>query len=121
MASDRSDADAGDLRFAHPEALIEPEKLLAAYFSSSTVGLSILDSDLRFLAINSTLANMNGVPAADHIGKTVREVLGAAAGAIESGVQHVLATREPVTEHEVSCGTPHEKRRGSLDRTLFSH
>ena len=106
MPRDGSDADGGDLRFAHPEALIEPEKLLAAYFSSSTVGLSILDSELRYLAINSTLAKMNGVPAADHIGKTVREVLGDAAGAIESGVQQVLATREPVTEHEVSVLLP---------------
>ena len=35
--------------FAHPEAFAEPEKLLAAYFSSSTVGVCILDSGLRYL------------------------------------------------------------------------
>ncbi|HET7893546.1 MAG TPA: sigma 54-interacting transcriptional regulator [Candidatus Sulfotelmatobacter sp.] len=106
MPSDRSAGDAGDLRFAHPEALIEPEKLLAAYFSSSTIGLCVLDSSLRYLAINSTLAKMDGVSAADHIGKTVREVLGDAAGVIESGVQRVLATGEPVTHHEVSGTLP---------------
>lgn len=106
MPSDRSAGDAGDLRFAHPEALIEPEKLLAAYFSSSTIGLCVLDSSLRYLAINSTLAKMDGVSGADHIGKTVREVLGDAAGVIESGVQRVLATGEPVTHHEVSGTLP---------------
>jgi len=35
--------------FASPEALNEPEKLLAAYFNSPTVGFCILDSDLRYL------------------------------------------------------------------------
>ena len=102
MPSDWSGGDESDLRFAHPEALNEPEKLLAAYFRSSTVGLCVLDSELRYLAINSTLAKMNGVPAADHIGKTVREVLGDAARVIESGVQRALGAGEPVTEHKVS-------------------
>ena len=106
MPSDWSGGDESDLRFAHPEALNEPEKLLAAYFRSSTVGLCVLDSELRYLAINSTLAKMNGVPAASHIGKTVRDVLGEAAGAIESGVQRVFATEEPVIHHEVSVVLP---------------
>jgi len=53
--------------FAHPEALTDPEQLVAAYFNSSTVGLSILDSQLRYLAINDALAAMNGRPAADHV------------------------------------------------------
>ena len=53
--------------FASPEALSEPEKLLAAYFSSSTVGLCILDADLRYLAINQRLAEMNGIPAASSL------------------------------------------------------
>ena len=76
MPVDRSGPGAGDqIPFAHPEAFTEPEKLLAAYFRSSTVGLCILDFDLRYLAVNSTLATMNGVPAAQHIGKTLREIL----------------------------------------------
>ena len=107
MPYDRSAANAGDqFGFAHPEALIEPENLLAACFSSSKVGLCILDSELRYLAINSILANMNGMPAADHIGKTVREVLGEAAGVIEPGVQRVFMTGAAVTDHEVSVLLP---------------
>lgn len=82
--------------FAHPEALTEPEKLLAAYFSSTTVGLCIVDSNLRYLAINNTLAKINGIPAADHLGKTVREVLGDFADLVEAEFQRVLSTGEPV-------------------------
>jgi len=45
MPTDRSSFGAGHrIPFAYPEALHEPEKLLAAYFSSSTVGLGILDT-----------------------------------------------------------------------------
>jgi len=80
----------------------EPEKLLAAYFRSSSVGLCILDSDLRYLAINSALAAMNGIPATHHIGKTVREIMGDAAGIVESEVRRVLSTGEPVTDLELS-------------------
>jgi PAS domain-containing protein len=48
--------------FARPEALTEPEKLLAAYFSSSSVGLCILDTELRYLALNQALAEFHGFP-----------------------------------------------------------
>src|SRR5579862_1332324 len=81
--------------FSHPEALNEPEKLLAAYFSSSTVGLSILDSELRYLAINHRLAAMNGIHASEHIGKTVREVLGDFADEAEPRLRRILKTGEP--------------------------
>jgi formate hydrogenlyase transcriptional activator len=99
--------DAGDpILFAYPEAFRDPEKLLAAYFKSSPVGLCILDSELRYLAINSALAAMNGISAADHLGKTVREILGNAADIVELGVRRVLSTGEPVADLEFSTVLP---------------
>jgi len=99
--------EAGDpIPFAYPEALRDPEKLLAAYFKSSTVGLCILDSELRYLAINSALAAMNGIAAADHLGKTVREILGDAADIVELGVRRVLSTGAPVADLEFSTVLP---------------
>jgi len=83
--------------FAYPEALADPEKLLAAYFSSSTVGLCILDREFRYLAVNDTLAKMNGVPAPEHLGKKVREVLGDLADLVEPEFRRALATGEPLT------------------------
>ncbi|HEY3619872.1 MAG TPA: sigma 54-interacting transcriptional regulator [Candidatus Sulfotelmatobacter sp.] len=92
--------------FAHPEALAEPEKLLAAYFSSSTVGVGILDSGLRYLAINNTLAGMNGIPPADHLGKTVGEILGPASAAVEPHFRRVISTGEQVTNLELRMLLP---------------
>ena len=75
------------------EALLESEQLLSAYFSASKVGLCILDTDLRYLAINHTLAEMNGIPAEAHLGKSVREMLGDFAELMEPQLRRVLATR----------------------------
>jgi formate hydrogenlyase transcriptional activator len=91
--------------FSNPAAISEPEKLLAAYFQSSTVGLGILDSQFRYLAVNSKLAEMNGVPAAAHLDKTLREVLGEFADRVEPELRRVFSTREPV-HFEVSATLP---------------
>jgi PAS domain S-box-containing protein len=97
----------GDLvPLAHSEGLTEPEKVLAAHFRSSTVGLAILDSEFRYLAINDTLAEINGLPAPDHLGKTVREILGDFADVVEPELRRVLATGEPVANLEGSSVLP---------------
>jgi len=90
------------IAFAHPEALTDPEKLLAAYFTSAAVGLCILDTQFRYLAINDALARMNGMPAKDHIGKTVHEVLGNFASMMEADLQRVISTGEAVLNTEAS-------------------
>jgi formate hydrogenlyase transcriptional activator len=76
------------------QALTEGEELLAAFLRSSNVGVGILDSNLRYLAVNNVLAEMNGVPAQDHLGKTVREVLGEIREPIEQKLSQVVAMRQ---------------------------
>jgi len=61
-------------------------------FDSPNVGFAILDSQLRYVAINNALASLNGHPPEAHLGKTVRDILGDAAEAIESAAQNVLLT-----------------------------
>jgi len=39
------------------------------------IGLALLDRDLRYVRINRTLADFNGVPVSDALGRTVAEVL----------------------------------------------
>ncbi len=92
--------------------LSEPEKLIAAYFSSPTVGLGILDTNFRYFAVNQTLAQMNGFPADEHIGKTLREILGPLADNIEVQLQKVLSTGEPVLNFEFSGHLPTRKEIG---------
>ncbi len=84
------------------EALIEAEQLLSAYFRASGVGLCILDTDFRYLAINHNLAAMNGFPAAAHLGRSVREMLGDFAELVEPQVKHVLETQQPVFNLEIT-------------------
>jgi len=84
------------------EALLESEHLLNPYFSHSQVGFCILDTDFRYLAINQTLAEMNGLAAELHIGKTVREVLGDFAELVEPQFRRVLETGEPLLNLEIS-------------------
>jgi len=91
--------------FAHPDALTDPEKLLAAYFSSATVGLAIFDTGLRYLAINKTLAQIHSLPAADHVGRTLREIVGSFADSLEPKFHRVLATGEEVN-FEISGQLP---------------
>ncbi|HKI25610.1 MAG TPA: sigma 54-interacting transcriptional regulator [Candidatus Sulfotelmatobacter sp.] len=94
------------IRLVFPGALSDPEKLFGAYSNSPTVGLCILDSNFRFLAINDRLAEMNGVPAPDHLGRTVRQVLGDFADLVEPEFQRVLSAGETVLNFQVSALLP---------------
>ncbi|HKV80107.1 MAG TPA: cofactor assembly of complex C subunit B [Candidatus Sulfotelmatobacter sp.] len=95
----------------HPEALTELDELSSAYFDASNVGLCIFDPGLHYIAINRTLAKMNGVPAEDHLGKTVREILGEVADPIEKKISEVLQIRQPVG-FEVSGTLPSRTESG---------
>lgn len=96
----------GTPSFAIPRALMESEQFLTAYFRASRVGLGIVDRDFRYVTINDTLAEMNGIPAAAHLGKTVRELLGDLAGLVEPIIERVFATGESVCDVEVSATLP---------------
>jgi PAS domain S-box-containing protein len=48
---------------------------LQAIYDGSPVGLCFLDSKMRYVSLNRRLSEMNGVPAAEHLGKTVAEVI----------------------------------------------
>jgi formate hydrogenlyase transcriptional activator len=93
--------------------------LLVEYFTSSTVGLCVVSSDLRYLAINNRLARINGVPPEDHLGKTIFEVLGDAAAKVESAVKTVLATGKPVLNFELAGTVPTAAAPGRRLETYF--
>jgi formate hydrogenlyase transcriptional activator len=95
-------ADVVSQRRDPAEALLESEELVGAYFSASKVGLGILDANFRYLAINQTLAEMNRIPPEEHLGKSVREVLGDFAELIEPQLNRVLETQQPVLNLELT-------------------
>ena len=75
-------------------------------YRNAPVGLGVLDADLRFVRINERLAEMNGIPAADHIGRSVRELLPHLADFAEPILREVLTTGEPKLNLEITGETP---------------
>lgn len=66
--------DIHDRREAEDRARAAAEEVEAIY-ASAPVGLTVLDQDLRYVRINDRLAEINGLPAAEHLGRTVRDVI----------------------------------------------
>lgn len=81
------------------------ERQLNSFFAGATAGLALLDKDLRYIQINETLADMHGIPAKEHIGRTVREIVPDLVSVVEPILQKVLTTGEPVLNTEVTGET----------------
>lgn len=105
--------------YALPEAFSESEQLLTGFFGASSVGFAIFDRELRFQAINKVLADMNGVPAEAHLGKTVAELLGEAGRRIESEFKRVLETRKPVLNVDLTLHLPTRTEQGHWNESYF--
>ncbi len=78
---------------------------LEGFFVASPCGLSILDSELRYLQVNETLAHMNGSTIADHLGRTIYEVVPQFVPVVEPLMRRVLSTGEPALNVEVRLET----------------
>ncbi|MGG5817495.1 CheR family methyltransferase [Falsiroseomonas sp. HW251] len=79
---------------------------LQAIYDTAPVGLCVFDTELRFRRINARLAEINGVPAEAHLGRTAGEVVPALAGQAEAALRRVLGTGEPVLGLEITGETP---------------
>jgi formate hydrogenlyase transcriptional activator len=96
----------GSASFAVPVSLTEWEDLLRTVSNASGVGLCVLDTELRYVAINNTMAQMNGVPAQAHLGKTIRDVLGDFSELVEPQFAGVISTGQAVLNREISAVLP---------------
>jgi PAS domain S-box-containing protein len=74
---------------------------IEAIYSQAPVGLLFLDKDLRFVRINDHLAKQNGIPVADHIGRTLVEVLPQTGAWLEPMLRSVMETRQPMVDVEL--------------------
>jgi PAS domain S-box-containing protein len=75
-------------------------------YQSAPVGLCYFDRDLRYVRINERLAEINGLPAAEHLGRTTREVLPEMAPQLEELLNRALETGEPLLNVEINGATP---------------
>jgi PAS domain S-box-containing protein len=84
----------------------DAKALLDTLFESAPVGLAYFDRDLRYVRVNDALAEIDGIPADDHLGRTMTEVLPDLDPGILEQLQRVIDTGEPVTGYEVRGKTP---------------
>jgi two-component system CheB/CheR fusion protein len=78
---------------------------LETLYDTTPVGLSLLDRDLRYLRINEQLAEINGFPAKDHLGRKQSEMLPEIHEKIRDVQLMVLETGESSSGHAVSGAT----------------
>jgi PAS domain S-box-containing protein len=85
-----------------------------AVFGAAPVGLAFMDKNFRYVRVNDALATINGLPAEEHFGRTLRDVLGdELAEGIEPYHRRVLETGEPILDlpgEGHSAASPDESR-----------
>ncbi|MFB6858899.1 SpoIIE family protein phosphatase [Streptomyces sp. NPDC056341] len=71
--------------------------------SQAPIGIALLDTDLRYVLVNPELERINGIPAADHLGRHPHDILTALdVDSIESAMRKALLTGIPlIDQHTV--------------------
>ncbi len=82
------------------------EGLLDTLLSSAPVGLAFFDRDLRFVRVNTALAQINGRPAEEHIGRSLKELDDGFTDEIVAMLARVRDEGTPILDTEVSGETP---------------
>lgn len=91
------------------EASRELEATLArldTLLENAPVGFGFYDTEFRYVRVNQPLADMNGLPVEEHIGRPVAEVVPHVWDASGPLYKAVLDTGEPLIDREVSGHTP---------------
>jgi PAS domain S-box-containing protein len=90
-----------------PKGLGSPDvrDLLRELFQHSAVGVAVLDSDLRFVYINPALAEINGQPVEDHLGRSIEQVVPDLAPQARASFEEVLGTGQPLLGWELTGET----------------
>ena len=69
---------------------------LEQIYRTVPVGLCLLDTDLRYVRINDRLAEINGKPASDHIGRSISEIIPDLDPFLKPSLRKILETGEPM-------------------------
>jgi PAS domain S-box-containing protein len=80
-------------------------QLLASFIAHSPIALGLFDRDLRYVMVNDKLAQLNGLPVADHIGRHLSEVVPSMSVQNERLMDRVLRTGASIEEVELSGPT----------------
>lgn len=100
-------ADGGFGRDAEKGLESSDTALLETLVLEAPVAFAFYDTDLRYRRINRLLADVNGLPMADHIGRRPSELLPGGLGeAVEARLREVLTTGQVVADDNFTAPSP---------------
>lgn len=82
------------------------EALLDTVVDRAPIGFGLVDRQQRYLLVNEALAEINGIPAEDHIGRRPRDIVPGVGAEVEAFLAEVLAGGAPVLDVEQIGETP---------------
>lgn len=101
-ASTRMPLDLGTDSITRPDVLTEQRLAqLYAFYEGVPVGLCFLDREMRYVSLNRRLSEINGVPASEHLGRSVAEIVPEVFQQVEPYIRRALQG-EPVRSVEVT-------------------
>ena len=83
----------------------EALRLLDTLLARAPVGFAYFDRELRYIRVNERLAEINGLSIAEHLGRTVGEIVPTMAAAIREVAESMVATGQPALDHELAGET----------------
>lgn len=105
-AAQRAGAVTRSLRSLDPDepvpSLHQLGAVLDTLFATVPIGVALCDRDLRYVQVNERLAALNIRPAADHLGRTPRELFPEHGATWEAYWHQVLVSGEPVVDITMS-------------------
>lgn len=91
------------------EAEVDDDLFRAAFTAvlrDAPLGIAVFDRDLRYLAVNDALATVNGVPAADHVGRSLDEVVPDLPPGLVERLRRLASTGEGAGRETIEVPTP---------------
>jgi PAS domain S-box-containing protein len=103
VANDITTRKTSEVKLLEQQELIARQyNEIAAVYQTAPVGLAYIDRDLRVIRINERLAEINGVPLEETVGRTLHEILPASLmNKLEPLLRRILETGEPLLNLEV--------------------
>ena len=81
--------------------------LIDTLLEAAPAGIAFFDCSFRYVCLNRALAEeINGVPQAEHLGKTVFEVVPNLAPSVQAAFEKIVATGKPIINQEFNGSTP---------------
>ncbi|MEG3439712.1 PAS domain S-box protein [Pannus brasiliensis CCIBt3594] len=88
------------------ETLREQRSEIESIYRTAPVGLCSHDLELRFVRVNERLAEINGLPVSEHIGRTPSELLPELGERVERVCRQVIRSGEPLQNLAIEGTTP---------------